>query len=154
MTKKCTYSRAPYPLILLMFLYCGIKVQAQDLPKTTPPSGQNHSMKGSHRLTLGLGHTHLSQGQIEGRTDWLPIASWTLNYDYWLSDKWAIGLQNDWILETFVVVHSGDKELERKNPWAVVPVAVYKFANRWTGIAGVGAEFSEGHAITMTRLGI
>lgn len=114
----------------------------------------SHGMKGSHRLTLGLGHTHLSQGQIEGRTNWLPIASWTLNYDYWLSDKWAIGLQNDWILETFVVIHSGDKELERKNPWAMVPVAMYKFANRWTAIGGVGAEFSEGHTLTMTRLGI
>jgi hypothetical protein len=113
-----------------------------------------HGLKGNHRLTVGLGHTHLSQGRIEGRTEWLPVASYTLNYDYWLTNKWAIGLQNDWILETFVVEHGDGKELERKKPWALVPVAMYKFANRWVAIAGVGAEFSHGHTLTMTRLGL
>jgi hypothetical protein len=104
-----------------MLLLCSTFLHAQHAADSTSNNGY-HTMKGSHRIALGLGHTHLSQGQIEGRTKWLPIASWTLNYDYWLSDKWAIGLQNDWILETFVVIHSGDKELERKNPWAMVPV--------------------------------
>jgi hypothetical protein len=63
-------------------------------------------------------------------------------------------MQNDWIPETFVVKHDGDKELERKNPWAMVPVAMYKFGKRWTAIGGVGAEFSEGHTLAMTRLGL
>lgn len=113
-----------------------------------------HSLQGSHRLTLGLGHTHLSQGRIAGRTEWLPIASWTLNYDYWLTNKWGLGLQNDWILETFVVTHDGNKELERKKPWAMVPTVLYKINPRWTAIGGVGAEFSKGHTLAMTRLGI
>lgn len=128
----------------------GKATQAQQVSDTTHVS---LSLKGSHRLTLGLGHTHLSQGEIEGRTEWLPIASWTLNYDYWLSNKWAIGLQNDLILETFIVKHDGDKELERKNPWAMVPVGMYKFGKHWTAIGGVGAEFSEGHTLALTRLG-
>jgi hypothetical protein len=113
-----------------------------------------HGMKGSHRLTLGLGHAHLSQGKVEGRTQWLPVASWSLNYDYWLSDKWAIGLQNDWILETFVVEHGDGKELERKNPLVIVPVGMYKFAPRWSAVAGAGVEYSEGHSLGLTRVGV
>jgi hypothetical protein len=135
-------------LLFVISFYASKAQQASDTSHPLP------AQKGSHRLTLGLGHTHLSQGEIEGRTEWLPIASWSLNYDYWLSNKWAIGLQNDLILETFIVKHDGGKELERKNPWAIVPVAMYKFSKHWTAIGGVGAEYSEGHALTMTRVGI
>jgi hypothetical protein len=39
-------------------------------------------MKGSHRLTFGLGHTHVSRGKIDGDTKWLALASWSFNYDY------------------------------------------------------------------------
>lgn len=114
----------------------------------------HHGVKGSSRLTFGLGHTQLSEGKREGKTQWLPLASWTLNYDYWISDKWAVGLQNDWILETFVIEDHHGESIERKNPIAMVPVAVYKFADRWTAIGGVGAEISKGHTLAMTRLGV
>jgi hypothetical protein len=138
-------------LLATTFLFSiGIFAQHTGQQDTTHTS---HGMKGSHRLTIGMGHTHLSQGEIEGRTEWLPIASWTLNYDYWLSKKWAIGLQNDMIMETFIVKHEGDKEIERKNPLAMVPVAMYKFGKHFSGIGGVGIEFSEGHNLVLTRIG-
>ena len=134
-------------LLFVISYYASKAQQASDTSHPLP------AQKGSHRLTLGLGHTHLSQGEIEGRTEWLPIASWTLNYDYWLSNKWAIGLQNDLIMETFIVKHDDDQELERKNPWAMVPVAMYKFGKHLTAIGGVGAEFSQGHTLALTRIG-
>ncbi|MCU0374904.1 MAG: hypothetical protein MUF24_06310 [Chitinophagaceae bacterium] len=71
-------------------------------------------MQGSHRLTIGFGHTHLSQGESAGRTVWVPIASWTLNYDYWLSNKCAIDLQNDWVPETFLMKGLGNIKIEHK----------------------------------------
>jgi hypothetical protein len=138
---------------IFLFLLFAISFYSTKAQQTSDTSHQLPALKGSHRVTLGLGHTHLSQGEIEGSTVWLPIASWTLNYDYWLSDKWAIGLQNDLILETFIVKHDGDQELERKNPWAMVPVAIYKFGNHFSAIGGVGAEFSEGHTLALTRIG-
>jgi len=145
-----------FPRLLMAFMVLWISNALLKAQTVQNESNQtlSHGLKSSHRLTLGLGHTHLSQGKIEGETEWLPIASWTLNYDYWVSDKWAIGLQNDWILETFIVKQDGGEELERKKPWAMVPVAMYKFANSWTAIGGVGAEFSEGRTLTMTRLGL
>ena len=138
-----------------LLLPSSLTAQEGQHPETAHATdGDAHGMKGTNRLTFGIGHTQLSQGKIAGTTEWAPVASWTLNYDYWLTDKWAIGLQNDWILETFFITHGDAKEIERKNPLAVVPVGLYKFANRWTAVAGVGAEFSHGHTLTMTRLGV
>ena len=142
------------------FLVSGI-VQAQEHGTaehtTKEHAAEEHhhpAMKGANRLTLGLGHAHLSQGKIEGQTQWAPAASWSLNYDYWLTNKLAIGLQNDWILETLVIEHGDNKELERENPLAVVPVVMYKFAPRLSGVVGAGAEFASGETIGLTRIGL
>lgn len=136
--------------IYILLLSANLFAQQTDVNNASP----THGMKGTHRLTIGLGHTQLSKGQIEGRTQWVPLASWSLNYDYWLSNKWAIGLQNDWILETFVVLHGNNEELERVNPLVMVPVAMYKFAPRWNAIGGVGVEYSHGHTLALTRIGL
>jgi hypothetical protein len=136
--------------IYILLLSANLFAQQTDVNNASP----THGMKGTQRLTIGLGHTQLSKGQIEGRTQWVPLASWSLNYDYWLSNKWAIGLQNDWILETFVVLHGNNEELERVNPLVMVPVAMYKFAPRWNAIGGVGVEYSHGHTLALTRIGL
>jgi len=110
--------------------------------------------KNLQRLTFGLGHTSISNGEINGKTTWLPLASWSLNYDYWLNNKWAVGLQSDLILETFLVKQKSGNSIERKNPVAVVPVTMYRLSNHWVGIVGAGVEFSKGHNLGLTRLGI
>lgn len=117
-------------------------------------ASEHHGMKGSHRLTLGLGHTSISKGQVQGKTQWLATASWSLNYDYWLSNKWAIGLQNDIILESFVIEDHHEELIERSYPLSVIPVAIYKPGKHFSFIGGVGAEFSAGHNLTVTRLGM
>ncbi|GAB2657310.1 hypothetical protein GCM10027036_08520 [Flavihumibacter cheonanensis] len=108
-----------------------------------------------NRFTLGLGHTHVSQGKIDNDTKWLALASWSLNYDYWINSKWAIGLQNDIILESFVINNSKNKEIERNYPWAIVPVVLYKPGKHFSFLAGIGTETSHGHtSLWLTRLGI
>lgn len=117
-------------------------------------TNEHHGMKSSNRLTLGLGHTHISKGKVQGDTKWLAFASWSLNYDYWLSNKWAVGLQNDLILESFIIEGHKNELIERSYPLAVVPVVMYKPGKHLTLIGGIGAEFSKGHTLTMTRLGM
>ncbi len=142
-----------FAFFAFLFFCCLQHVVAQEEHGQSNTS-EAHGMKGTHRIGFGLGHTQISEGKFEGRTQWVPLASWSLNYDYWISDHWAVGLQNDWILETFVIEDQHGTEIERKNPIAVIPVALYKFAPRWTALAGVGAEFSKSHNFTTTRLGI
>lgn len=141
-------------LIAVLLLAAGFTTKAQEEKHEAATSG--HGMKGSSRLTLGLGHTHVSKGreEISGDTKWLALASWSINYDYWLSDKWAIGLQNDLILESFVIEDNHKEKIERKTPIAVVPVAIFKPGKHLSLIGGVGREFSHGHNLTMTRLGM
>lgn len=113
----------------------------------------HHGLKGTHRITLGLGHTHISQGSVDGETEWLATASWSLNYDYWLANRWAIGLQNDLILEQFVIEHGQDEQLERKYPFSTVPVVLFKPVPLLALIGGAGVEYASGEAIGLTRLG-
>jgi hypothetical protein len=143
----------PFKYIFLAFmLIITTSDMAQHTAEHAPENA--HGMKGASRLTLGLGHTHISEGKVDGKTQWLAAASWSVNYDYWLSDKWAIGLQNDVILETFIIEDHHEELIERSYPWAVVPVAMYKPGKHFTFIGGIGAEFSKGHTLTMTRLGV
>jgi hypothetical protein len=111
-------------------------------------------MKGSHRFTLGLGHTQISQGVIDGDTKWLALPSWSINYDYWISNRWAIGLQSDIITETFVIESGDGEEFERATPIAVVPSVIYKPGKHFSFILGVGGEFAAEHDFALTRLGI
>lgn len=116
---------------------------------------EEESLKGNHRLTLGLGHTHLSQGKnIEGKTVWLSEPSWSLNYDYWISNKWAIGLQTDLVIEKFIVENEDGEDLEREKPFAVVPVGIFKPFKHFSFIGGAGIEFERSENLGLTRLGV
>lgn len=107
-----------------------------------------------HRLTVGLGHTQLANGTIGAESRWRALASWTLNYDYKFSRRWAVGLQNDVVLENYVI-ESYDKELiEREYPITVVPVALFKATQNIFLIGGAGVEHSAGHSLGLTRLGL
>jgi hypothetical protein len=114
---------------------------------------EHHSIAGRHRITLGLGHTHISQGVIEGSREWFVAPSWALNYDYWLTERWAVGLQNDMIVEQFVIAHGDEELLERDRPVAVIPTVLYKPLHWLTLIGGVGVEFASEENLTLTRLG-
>lgn len=138
--------------ILIWLVLINFTAKAQE--KIHSNSESNHSMRGASRLTLGLGHTHVSEGKVDGKTKWLALPSWSLNFDYWLSDKWAVGLQNDLIMETFIIESHNQELIERKYPLAVVPLALYKPGKNLTLIGGIGAEFSKGHTLAMTRLGL
>ena len=131
-----------------------INLTAQAQEKIHSDIESHHGMKGASRLTLGLGHTQVSEGKVDGKTKWLALPSWSLNFDYWLSDKWAVGLQNDLILESFIIESHEQELIERNYPLAVVPVALFKPGKNLTLIGGVGAEFSKGHTLAMTRVGM
>jgi hypothetical protein len=137
-------------IFLLLLLIQSLLAQSQPEAEREESEG----MDGRHRLTIGLGHTYLAQAKIDGRSSWVPEASWSVDYDYWLSDRWGLGVQNEWILETFVVDDGGSRQIERENPWAIVPVALFKVSEHWTFLGGVGVELSGSESITMTKLGV
>ncbi|MGB4772035.1 MAG: hypothetical protein WBP58_11270 [Chitinophagaceae bacterium] len=141
-------------LSLFVFLALGLGAFAQESEHAKPGAEHEHSMKGASRLTLGLGHTHISEGVIDGKTRWLVAGSWSLNYDYWISNKFAIGIQNDLVMETFIIEDKEKESIERSYPWSIVPVAIYKPGKRFSMLGGVGYEVAAGKSLALTRLGI
>jgi len=77
-----------------------------------------------------------------------------LNYDYWISNKWAIGLQTDLVLEKFIVEESDGQELEREKPFAIVPVGIFKPWKHFSFIAGAGIELEKEENLGLTRIGV
>jgi hypothetical protein len=140
--------------LLVLFLFTGISIgYAQEPIALEPPSREIHEMKGSHRLSLGLGHTHVAKGKNEGKTEWLTMGSFSFNYDYWLSNRFAVGVQSDLVLETFSVETSEGEVIEREYPVTLVPVGLYKIGKHLGLIGGVGVEFAAGKNLGLYRLG-
>jgi hypothetical protein len=138
-------------IVFCLICFSGFSQESNDHIKHDSHVSSN---KGLNRITLGLGHTHVSEGQIDGDTKWLALASWSINYDHWFSEKLAVGLQNDIVLESFIIEHGDEELLERSYPVSSVPVFLYKPGKNLVILGGIGAEISQGTTLTMTRLGL
>ncbi|MBL7982551.1 MAG: hypothetical protein JNL52_12165 [Flavobacteriales bacterium] len=113
-----------------------------------------------HELSVLLAHTHVSQGvDANGDITWLTLPSWGLNYNYWLSPDWAIGLHTDLINEVFKVeenLHGGSEKpvLERTRPVAPALMATYRPGEHWSFILGAGQEFAKEQDLFLLRAGL
>jgi hypothetical protein len=112
-----------------------------------------------HEVSLLLAHTHVAQGvNAEGDLTWLALPSWGLNYNFWLSPKWAIGLHTDLINETFRGEEnlSGEGEkptVERTQPIAPALMFTYRPHHHWAFALGGGAEFAKEGDLFLMRAG-
>ena len=127
-----------------------ITASAQELEKE-----EEVSQKGTHRISIVLGHSHLSQGiQDNGKKGWKAIPSTGIDYDYWISNHWAIGVQTDIMIEDFEVEDHDNAVIERSKPLATVGVAIFKPKEHVSFIVGAGGEFAKEENFALTRLGI
>ena len=119
-----------------------------------------HSKFHSHH-TLGfiISHTQISQGvQANGDKKWLSLPSWAINYNYKFSEKWAIGLHNDIVLEDFAVEEhlksSNGQVLVRSYPIASAVMVSYKPGKHFSYMFGSGGEFSHTGNLLLLRVGL
>lgn len=112
--------------------------------------------KGSHRITLVLSHANVYQGIKDGDTKWLSLPSWGLDYDYRLSDRWAIGLHTDIIVESFEVktnLSNEEETIKRSSPIAPALVGIFKATKHSSFLFGMGAEFAKEENLFLSRAG-
>ncbi|MFD2600722.1 hypothetical protein [Flavobacterium suzhouense] len=138
-------------LTIILFLMVGWQTFAQE-------EAHEESEKGTHRISLSLSHNNISQGaRSDGaKPKWLSLPAWSLDDDYWLSDRWAIGLHTDFIVEDFYVeanLSGEDKTLERSSPIAPAAVGIYKATKHSSFLFGAGAEIAKEETLFLNRVG-
>lgn len=147
-------------IALAIFLLVPNLIQAQEEHEQHESEHSEHAEDSHHKHMIGLmlGHTHLSGGVVDGKTQWLVVPSFALNYNYFFSHKWAAGLHTDIILEEFVVEsHSEGHEettVEREYPMSFIGMGTYKPKHWLALMLGGGVETDPHETFTLIRLGI
>jgi hypothetical protein len=137
-------------LNIYVFFLISFKASAQE--NTEQETGKDDK-KAMHQLTLVISHSIIAPGENSER---ITVPSWAVDYDYWISSHWAIGLHNDIILESYEVINSGSEEgstIERTNPISSVAAVVFKPKKHSLFILGMGAEFAKEENLALTRIG-
>ena len=124
-----------------------------------------------HAVSFFMSHTHISTGLENGQTKRLILASLGFNYNYNITEKWAIGLHNDLIIEDFEVEdpnaegHNPESlskfyeeesiaKIERSKPLSSAIMVSYKPIEHLVLMAGGGMEFSKNDNFGLIRLGL
>ena len=106
-------------------------------------------------IGIVLGHAQVFNGRdAEGNKIVLSLPSWGIDYNYYFSPKWAIGLHTDIITETFVVSGQDGEELERSTPVAPAIMGIFKPCKHWSFLLGAGEEFAKEGNYFLNRLGL
>ncbi|MGY0393393.1 hypothetical protein ACW5R3_12650 [Bizionia sp. KMM 8389] len=136
-------------LIATIMLTCGItSVFAQENQETSEKR---------HAIQFLLGHTQVQEAVGKsGNKAWLSVPSFELNYNYEISEKWAIGLHTDIVIEDFSVTNYSEESeiIERNSPIAPAVVTSYKFCKNFSALLGVGGEFSKEENFMLFRIGV
>ena len=116
---------------------------------------EEHQEFHRHAIGIFLSHTFISQGVQDNDRDWLVAPSWSLIYNYNISERWAIGLHNDLIIEEFVVEdrRGNVADLERSFPFSTAIIGTYRLSEHWAFAAGGGAEWERNENFGMVRVG-
>lgn len=146
------------PLLLsCLFLLAPVFLFSQE-KITGRKDSTEENIKGTHQIALFISHSKINEGKgTDGNNDWLIVPSWSLDYNYWLAERWALGVHSDMFVESFEVVdHEGTEEtttISRTRPIAIVPVVIFKPGLYGSFVAGVGGEFAKEGNFALTRLG-
>lgn len=111
--------------------------------------------EGRHEVVLAIGHGNISRGlDASGDRQWTVVPTWALNYNFWLSAHWALGLHTDFVSETYAVEEFDKKTLERTRPVAPALMATYRPHQHWSFVLGGGIEFAPEENLSLLRGGV
>jgi hypothetical protein len=150
-------------LLLFLFGICigvtfGQETEPEEKVHDSHHPGQRVREHHKHSLSLLLAHTHILNAVDKGGIRGINRPSWMVAYNYSLSERWALGLHGDIIVETFEVeAHgSGSEEelLERKYPVSLVGAASYKVIDHLAVQVGGGFETDGSETFGLVRFGL
>src|SRR6476661_3084135 len=92
---------------------CKVKADKENLPH--------------QRVAFIISHTHIpAVNEYTGEKRTFIAASIGANYEYWFNSKWAVGLHNDLVMQSFHVEQKADGAVtKREFPLLATLVGVY-----------------------------
>ena len=109
-----------------------------------------------HRITVMIANSHIpSMDAVEGQNKFSIVPTWGVDYDFWFSPKWAIGLHNDLILQQYKIKEEKDNTvIERSFPIGTCLVGIFKPFEHLSLVAGIGKEFEKSESFGMWKVGV
>ncbi len=133
----------------LLLCFFGGLVSAQEAGEKEDPEFFKRS-----RVTVLLSHTVINTALLD-EENLKVFPSYGFNYDYWFNEKFAIGLHNDLIGESFAIRRSDNGvALERDIPFTTLLVAIYKLDFGLAPLVGLGAELERNETLFVCHLGL
>lgn len=132
---------------------CFLHVSAQEMKVAKKSEAAFHP---HHRVTITMENAHIpTKVEIAGASKNLIVPAWGFDYDYWFKPKWAFGLHTNLIMQQYKIEreHDGIK-VDRNYPLSIALVGIYKPAEHWNLIAGVGRELENNESFNLLDFGV
>lgn len=139
------------PLMLiagLLFMFPGSAWSQEE-----EPSGEEAFKR--HKLSLYAGYSWIPSGldPETGQEEFLIAPSIGFSYEYWITERWAIGTYNDMEIIRIQVEDNEGTFLERENAVVLSLGATWEACPRWTLSLGGGIETDRNETLSLVRLG-
>jgi len=139
------------PVIILIWIILPAYAYTQN-------SNENHGDQDDfrhHRISPMISHTHIPNGSFAAnKPSGIIVPSWGLNYDFWITPRWAIGSHNDMEIAHYVIEDEHGVEIDRERPIILSVVGIFKPTHHIELLAGFGKEFEKHHNYWVYRFGI
>lgn len=143
--------KAHYFLIPIVFAFASDPIFAQE---EHAPELEN-SLK-RHKVGLFTGNTiiHGVHNTHTGKEQYVLAPTIGLDYEYWLSHKWAVGTYNEIAFLNIEVEENHEVFVERETGMLFSAVVVYEAFPRFSIFAGTGAEVDPNNTLWIRYLGM
>jgi len=108
-----------------------------------------------HKVGLYLGNSLIREvhNTRTGKEQYVLAPTFGIDYEYWLSHKWAIGTYNELALLNIEVEHEEEEFLKRENVLLFSGVAIWEPFPRFAIFAGTGVETDPNHTFWIRFMG-
>jgi hypothetical protein len=139
-------------LVLFSLIFVSTSIFAQE----EEDKEKQEVSEGRHSIAIVIAHARIWQGaDAAGDKQNTLVPATSLDYNFWVTPKFAIGVHTDFLNEDFYIdTESDGKVIERERPIAPVLMGTYKLGEHWDFGMGFGGEFVKGPDYFVTRLGI
>ena len=115
-------------------------------------TAQEHHFK-HFRISPVLSHTYIPTSTSDGNKA-VIVPTIGLDLEYWINEKWGLGLHNDLELETFEIEKEHELFVEKEYPVVLTLDALYKFHENWVLVLGTGVELEKQENLFIVRTGL